>query len=48
MGLKSLRFMSLFFTALALAPALAHALELPDKINLSGEDYLAVQQIYRG
>jgi len=43
-----MRFMSLLFTALALAPALAHVLELPNKINLSGEDYLTVQQIYRG
>ena len=48
MGLNTMRFMSLLFTALALAPALAHVLELPNKINLSGEDYLTVQQIYRG
>ncbi len=48
MGLNTMRFMSLLFTALALAPALAHLLELPNKINLSGEDYLTVQQIYRG
>lgn len=34
--------------ALALAPAMAHLLELPNKINLSREDYLKVQQIYRG
>jgi ribose/xylose/arabinose/galactoside ABC-type transport system permease subunit len=38
----------LFFAALALGPALAHLLELPNKINLSREDYLTVQQIYRG
>jgi hypothetical protein len=41
-------FMSLFFTALALAPALAHLLELPNKIHLSRQEYLTVQQIYRG
>ena len=39
---------ALFFAALALAPALAHLLELPNKIGLSREQYLTVQQIYRG
>jgi hypothetical protein len=48
MGLKTVRFLSLLFTALALGPSLAHLLELPSKINLSAEDYLTVQQIYRG
>ena len=48
MGLKTMRFLALLFTALALAPALAHLLELPNKIDLSREDYLTVQQIYRG
>jgi hypothetical protein len=42
------RFFSLLFAALALAPALAHLLELPNKIGLSRDDYLTVQQIYRG
>lgn len=46
--LNTIRFISLLFTALALGIALAHALELPNKINLSREDYLTVQQIYRG
>jgi hypothetical protein len=41
-------FFSLLFAALALAPALAHLLELPNKIGLSRDDYLIVQQIYRG
>jgi hypothetical protein len=45
---NSARFCSLLFAALALAPALAHLLELPNKIGLSREDYLTVQQIYRG
>ena len=27
---------------------MAHVLELPNKINLAREDYLTVQQIYRG
>jgi hypothetical protein len=44
----TLRFISLLFTALALAPAMAHLLELPHKIHLSREAYLTVQQIYRG
>ena len=48
MNVKILRFVALLFDALALAPALAHAMELPNKINLSREDYLTVQQIYRG
>jgi hypothetical protein len=48
MWLKSIYFFSLLFAALALAPAMAHLLELPNKINLSREDYLTVQQIYRG
>jgi len=48
MGLTTARFLSLLFVALALAPALAHLLELPNKIGLSHDDYLTVQQIYRG
>jgi hypothetical protein len=48
MGLKIARFLSLLFVALVLAPALAHLLELPNKINLTREEYLVVQQIYNG
>lgn len=48
MGLRIVSFIGLLFTALALAPSLAHLLELPNKIYLSAEDYLTVQQIYRG
>ena len=48
MGLNTMRFLSLLFVALALGPSLAHLLELPNKINLSADDYLTVQQIYRG
>ena len=43
-----LRFASLLFTALALGPAMAHLLELLNKIDLSREEYLTVQQIYSG
>lgn len=46
--MKIVRFSALFFTALALAPALAHLFELPNKIDLSREEYLTVQQIYSG
>jgi ABC-type cobalamin transport system permease subunit len=48
MAVTGARFLSLLFAALALAPALAHLLELPNKIGLSRVDYLIVQQIYRG
>ena len=48
MRLTIMRFLSLLFTTLALGPALAHLLEAPNKINLSGDDYLTVQQLYRG
>ena len=48
MWVKTSSFLSLVFAALALAPAMAHVLELPNKINLSREDYLTVQHIYRG
>jgi hypothetical protein len=48
MWIKIFYFLSLLFAALALGPAMAHLLELPNKINLSREDYLTVQQIYRG
>jgi hypothetical protein len=48
MQLKTLYFLSLLLVALALAPAMAHLLELPNKINVSREAYLIVQQNYRG
>jgi hypothetical protein len=41
-------FLSLLFAALALAPAMAHVLELPNKMPLAQDAYLTVQQIYRG
>ncbi|RJP19544.1 MAG: DUF1772 domain-containing protein [Candidatus Abyssobacteria bacterium SURF_5] len=48
MRLKIVRFLALLFTAIALAASLAHLFELPNKIELSREAYLTVQQIYRG
>ncbi len=47
MRLKVVRFLSLLFTALGLGPGMAHALALPNKINLPAEEYRTVQQIYR-
>jgi amino acid permease len=47
-SIKVIYFIALFFVAVALGPALAHLLELPNKINLTREEYLTVQQIYRG
>lgn len=41
-------FFSLLLVGLALGPALGHLLELPNKIGLSADDYLRVQQNYRG
>jgi hypothetical protein len=41
-------FVALLATALALGGALAHALELPNKLQLTRDDYFVVQQIYRG
>jgi hypothetical protein len=38
--------LSLLLTALVLTTALAHALELPGKIRLPQDTYMAVQQIY--
>jgi hypothetical protein len=48
MAAQIVRFFSLLFVGLALAPGLAHVLQLPHKMDLSGEDYLRVQQLYAG
>lgn len=45
---KALELLAILFTAIAMAGGLAHLLELPNKIGLSREEYLIVQQIYRG
>ena len=47
-ALKVARFLRLLFAALALAPAMAHLLELPNKIGLPRDAYLTVQHIYNG
>ncbi|APF37721.1 DUF1772 domain-containing protein [Chelatococcus daeguensis] len=41
-------FVAMLATALALGPAMAHLLELPNKIGLPAADYFVVQQAYRG
>jgi hypothetical protein len=41
-------FVALMATALALGGALAHALELPNKIGLSQPEYFTAQKLYRG
>jgi hypothetical protein len=39
---------SLLLATLAMMPGAAHVLELPNKIGLSGVEYLTVQRLYRG
>lgn len=46
--INTFRFLSILFTAVAMSAGFAHLFELPHKIGLSREDYLIVQQIYRG
>jgi hypothetical protein len=41
-------FIALLATALALGGALSHALELPNKINMSRQDYFIAQRAYDG
>lgn len=41
-----LEMLALVLVVLALSPVLAHALELPGKMRLSEQDYLATQTIY--
>src|SRR5688572_27717218 len=40
--------LALVLTAVALVPAAAHVLELPNKLPLAREAYLTVQQVHRG
>jgi hypothetical protein len=48
MAVKIFQFLSIVLTALALIPAGAHLLALPNKIGLDRAAYLTVQQIYSG
>ncbi len=40
--------LSVVLTALALIPAAAHVMELPNKLPMPRDDYLTVQRVYRG
>lgn len=44
--LTTLQIVTLMLVALAMVPAVAHALELPGKMRLSKDAYLTVQRIY--
>lgn len=46
--LNALQVAGIVFLAFTLIPAGAHFFELPNKMRLSLEDYMTVQQIYRG
>jgi hypothetical protein len=48
MALKTVYFLALLLTALALAPGCAHLFALPNKISLAQQPYFVVQGIYRG
>jgi hypothetical protein len=48
MTMNTVWVVSLLLATLAMMPAAAHALELPNKIGLSGIEYLTVQRLYRG
>lgn len=45
---KTLQLAAILLTAIAMSAGWAHLLEMPNKMGLSREDYLTVQQIYRG
>jgi hypothetical protein len=46
--LKIVSFISLFFTALALCPYVAHLMAFPNKMEMNKEEYFIAQQIYSG
>lgn len=48
MRLQVVRFFALLLAALALAPSLAHLLEMPNKMGMPKLDYFVAQQLYRG
>lgn len=45
---KIVSFLSLFFTALALCPYVAHLMSFPNKMEMSREEYFIAQQVYSG
>ncbi len=48
MATKTFGFLSILFTAVAMAAGFAHLFAWPNKLHLSREDYVTVQQISRG
>jgi hypothetical protein len=48
MNLHVVQFFAVVLTALALIPAGAHLIELPNKIDMSRDAYFAVQGVYSG
>ena len=46
--IRTLQFVAMLFAAVAMAAGWAHLSELPNKMTLAHEDYLMVQQIFRG
>lgn len=47
-GVRTLKFLAIVLTALALVPGSAHFFSLPNKIYLSESNYFIVQNMYRG
>ena len=45
---RTVRFLAVILTALALVPSGAHLLEMPNKIRLAPDAYFAAQQLYAG
>ena len=43
---KTLFFLAIMLTAIAMGAGLAHLFELPNKISISAADYLTVQRNY--
>src|SRR4029078_9538469 len=48
MAAQIVRFFSLLFVGLALAPGLAHVLQMAHQKDASGDEYVRVQQLYAG
>jgi amino acid transporter len=46
--IRTLQFLAVLLTSIAMAAGWAHLLALPNKMALSREDYLVAQQVYRG
>jgi hypothetical protein len=48
MAFRTVQFLALVFTALALVPGGAHLFSLMNKIDMTQEQYFIAQSIYRG